>query len=73
LANYYVDLTTSSFFNSATTDEKKLGFDMQYSYDLDAKTKWTREDNPTLWYVGSFGLKAEAFAEIDLVIDLLVA
>ena len=74
LASYDVmDLTTNSFFNSAAGDEKRLGVSVNYSYDLDAKTKWTREDNPTLWYVGAFGFKAEAFAEIELVLDVFVA
>ena len=74
LASYFFPLTSLNLFTGAgTNDQKKLGATMNYSYDLDAKTKWTREDNPTLWYVGAFGLKAEAYAELEVVLDFIVA
>jgi hypothetical protein len=53
------------------TDEKKLGMAMNYKVDAEIKTKWTREDNPTLWYVDALGIKAEVFTEIVFVFDVI--
>lgn len=46
---------------------------MDYEADFRVFTKWSREDNPPFWFVDALGLQSEAYVELDVTIDLLLA
>eukprot|EP00997_Jenningsia_sp_PLL12_P006681 NODE_3249_length_796_cov_56.862115_g2712_i0.p1 GENE.NODE_3249_length_796_cov_56.862115_g2712_i0~~NODE_3249_length_796_cov_56.862115_g2712_i0.p1 ORF type:complete len:161 (+),score=54.68 NODE_3249_length_796_cov_56.862115_g2712_i0:34-483(+) len=70
LMSYNYDVS-SLLGTTAGTDEKTVSAEINYKYDLEAKTAWSREDKPGVWYIDAFALESEAYAELEFVFTLI--